>query len=110
MPGLIDLAPGAVRALAVEGSAVVGIRIGSDLYAYRDACPICGGSLADGAVARRLGGAAGDAVLTCPSCGGHFDVRRAGRGLDGTEAHLEPLPLLVRDGGVSVALPGAVPA
>jgi Fe-S cluster biogenesis protein NfuA/nitrite reductase/ring-hydroxylating ferredoxin subunit len=110
VPGLIDLAPGEVRPLAVEGTAVVGIRIGSDLYAYRDACPICGGSLADGAVARRLGGAAGDAVLTCPNCGGHFDVRRAGRGLDGTDAHLEPVPLLVRDGGVSVALPGAVSA
>src|SRR4051812_44801746 len=110
VPGLVDLAPGGVCALIIEGTAVVGIRVGGDLYAYRDACPSCGGSLAGGAVARRLGGAAGDAVLTCAGCRGHFDVRRAGRGLDGTDAHLEPLPLLVRDGGAAVALPRAVPA
>ena len=61
-------------------------------------------------MARRLGGAAGDAVLRCPACGAHFDVRRAGRGLDGTDAHLEPVPLLVRDGVVALAVPTAVGA
>ena len=71
------------------------------------AAPRCGGSLADGAVERRLGGRAGDAVLRCPGCRAHFDVRRAGRGLDGTDDHLEPVPLLVTDGVVSVAVPGA---
>jgi nitrite reductase/ring-hydroxylating ferredoxin subunit len=85
---------------------VVGVRIGSDLFAYRDRCPACGGALADGAVERRLGGRAGDAVLRCPTCGAHFDVRRAGRGLDGTDDHLEPVPLLVTDGVVTLAVPG----
>jgi Fe-S cluster biogenesis protein NfuA/nitrite reductase/ring-hydroxylating ferredoxin subunit len=108
--GLGDLAPGEVGGFAVEGTPVVGVRIGADLYAYRDACPACGGSLAAGTMARRLGGAAGEAVLRCPACAGHFDVRRAGRGLDGTDVHLEPVPLLVRDGVVALAVPRAVEA
>jgi Fe-S cluster biogenesis protein NfuA/nitrite reductase/ring-hydroxylating ferredoxin subunit len=112
--GFGDLAPGDVGRFAVDGMAVVGVRVGADLYAYRDACAACGSSLAAGTVARRLGGAAGDAVLRCPSCGGHFDVRRAGRGLDpgadGSDVHLEPVPLLVRDGVVALAVPRAVGA
>jgi Fe-S cluster biogenesis protein NfuA/nitrite reductase/ring-hydroxylating ferredoxin subunit len=108
--GIADLAPGEVGRFAVEGMAVVGVRLGSEHYAYRDSCPGCGGGLAEGTVARRLGGTAGDAVLRCPGCGAHFDVRRAGRGLDGTGVHLEPVPLLVRDGVVALAVPRAVGA
>ena len=66
--------------------------------------------LADGAVERRLGGSAADAVLRCPGCRAHYDVRHAGRGLDGIDDHLEPFPLLVSDGAVTVAVPGAVSA
>jgi Fe-S cluster biogenesis protein NfuA/nitrite reductase/ring-hydroxylating ferredoxin subunit len=107
VPGLADPAPGAVGAFVVEGLAVAGVRVGGELYAYRDGCPACGAGLAAGTVARRLGGAAGDAVLRCPGCAAHFDVRRAGRGLDGTDLHLEPVPLLVRDGVVALAVPRA---
>jgi nitrite reductase/ring-hydroxylating ferredoxin subunit len=108
--GLGDLLSGSVGGFAVEGIAVIGVRVGRDLYAYLDACPCCGAGLAAGTVARRLGGGAEDAVLRCPGCAAHFDVRRAGRGLDGTDAHLEPVPLLVRDGVVALAVPGAVGA
>ena len=108
--GLGVLAPGEVSGFSVTGTAVVGIRIGGNLYAYRDRCPSCGGSLASGSVARRLGGAAGDAVLRCPTCHGHYDVRHAGLGLDGTDAHLEPVPLLARDGVVALAVSRAVSA
>jgi nitrite reductase/ring-hydroxylating ferredoxin subunit len=105
-----DLAAGEVGGFAVEGMPVVGVRVGGDLYAYRDGCPGCGSGLTGSTVSRRLGGAAGDAVLRCPACAAHFDVRRAGRGLDGTDLHLEPVPLLVRDGVVALAVPGAVGA
>jgi Fe-S cluster biogenesis protein NfuA/nitrite reductase/ring-hydroxylating ferredoxin subunit len=108
--GFADLAPGEIGGFAADGMAVVGIRIGSELYAYREACPSCAAALAVGSVARRLGGAVGDAVLRCPGCGAHFDVRRAGRSLDGTDLHLEPVPLLVRDGVVALAVPRAVDA
>ena len=105
---LAALAPGQVGGFSVHGVPLVGTRIGTDLFAYRDRCPGCGGGLSDGVVERRLGGAAGDAVLRCPTCARHYDVRHAGRGLDGTDDHLEPVPLLVHDGVASVAVPTAV--
>jgi Fe-S cluster biogenesis protein NfuA/nitrite reductase/ring-hydroxylating ferredoxin subunit len=108
--GLAALAPGQLGAFSVAGMAVVGLRVGRDLYVYRDRCPRCEGSVADGAVERRLGGSAADAVLRCPNCRAHYDVRHAGRGLDGTEDHLEPLPLLVTDGVAALAVPRAVVA
>jgi nitrite reductase/ring-hydroxylating ferredoxin subunit len=107
---LAALAPGQLGAFSVDGVPVVGTRIGADLFAYRDRCPGCGGGLAGGVVERRLGGAAGDAVLRCPGCSRHYDVRHAGRGLDGTVDHLEPVPLLVADGVASVAVPRVVGA
>jgi nitrite reductase/ring-hydroxylating ferredoxin subunit len=108
--GLADLVPGQAAGFSVEGTAVVGIRAGGELYAYRDGCPVCGTSLTEGVVGRRLGGAAGDAVLRCPGCSAHFDVRRAGRGLEDPGVHLDPLPLLVRDDVVALAVPRAVGA
>ena len=80
-PELAGLAAARLAGFAVAGPvAIVGCRLGSDLYAYRDHC----GQLRRGAwpgrtLGRRLGGAAGDAVLRCPSCGAHFEVRQAGR-------------------------------
>jgi Fe-S cluster biogenesis protein NfuA len=67
------------------------------LYAYRDACAACGGSLADGTLERER--------LSCPGCGTHYDVRLAGRGLDDPALHLDPLPLLADSQGVRVAVP-----
>ena len=109
LPQLGDLPAGGLKALEVAGMAVVVARVGSQRYAYRDRCARCAGSLAAARLERRLGGRAGDAVLRCPSCAAHFDVCRAGVGLDDPDEHLEPLPLLVRDGVPAVAVP-AVPA
>ncbi len=69
------------------------------LYAYRDTCPACGSALGDGGLEREL--------LTC-RCGARYDVSRAGRGLDGQDRHLDPLPLLADSHGVRVAVPAAV--
>ena len=80
-------------------------RVGSDVFAFRNHCARCEGDL-DGAVPeRRLGGAAGDAVLACPACGAHYDVRRAGAGLDEPGLHLDPLPVLVAGGVVRSRCP-----
>jgi Fe-S cluster biogenesis protein NfuA/nitrite reductase/ring-hydroxylating ferredoxin subunit len=102
--GLGALAAGQLGAFSVAGMPVLGARIGTDLFAYRDRCPVCAGSLAEGSLGRRLGGRAGDAVLRCPTCSAHFDVVRAGRGLDDADVHLDPVPLLVTDGVVALAL------
>jgi Fe-S cluster biogenesis protein NfuA/nitrite reductase/ring-hydroxylating ferredoxin subunit len=69
------------------------------LYAYRDACGECAESLADATIA--------NGELTCPACGARFDVRLAGKGVAGTEMHLDPLPLLSDSQGTRVAIPAA---
>jgi hypothetical protein len=47
------------------------------------------------------------AVLRCPACGAGFDVVHAGAGVGG-DSHLEPIPVLVRDGVLSMAVPQGV--
>ena len=79
-------------------------RLGDDLYAYVDRCARCDGLDAGAALSRRLGAAAGEAVLRCPACQAHYDVRRAGACLDDDALHLSPLPLLTNDGISSVAV------
>jgi nitrite reductase/ring-hydroxylating ferredoxin subunit len=104
----------------VAGVTVLACRIGDDLFAYHDRCGSCGQSLAGAVLHRRMGAKApggrsaatrgintGEAVLRCPQCHAHFDAVHAGAGLDdaaGADVHLEPLPLLVRDGVLSLAV------
>jgi len=105
---LADLVPGELAGFAVEGLPILACRAGEQLFAFRDECPRCAGSFAGASLARAVGGGAQDAVLRCPSCHGRYDVRRAGASLDGDAAHLDPLPLLIRDGVASIAVPAAV--
>jgi Fe-S cluster biogenesis protein NfuA/nitrite reductase/ring-hydroxylating ferredoxin subunit len=98
VPELAELAPGEVGGFVVgetPESIVLACRVGDETFAYRDHCPVCDDSMA-GARLR-------DTLLTCPRCLSDYDVVRAGAGADG--AHLDPLPLLPRDGVLSVALP-----
>ena len=85
----------------VGGEAVLVCSVRGTLYAYRDQCASCGSSLGEGTLNRE--------VLTC-TCGSRYDVCRAGAGLDGLAAHLDPLPLLADSQGVRVAVPAAVPS
>jgi Fe-S cluster biogenesis protein NfuA/nitrite reductase/ring-hydroxylating ferredoxin subunit len=105
IPELAELQPGEIGGFAVAGMPILACRIGDDLYAYRDRCPSCMKSLAGAVLARRAGGVAGDVVLTCPVCHAHYDIRHAGAGIDDSSEHLDPLPVLVRDGVLSVAVP-----
>ncbi|MFC9358470.1 NifU family protein [Rhodococcus sp. NPDC057014] len=109
VPELEELTPGEVAGFSVAGLPILVCRIGEQLFAYRDRCASCTHSLAGATLQRKAGGQVGDAVLRCPSCRAHFDARRAGLRLDGdTDAEpLSPLPVLVRDGVVSVAVPAA---
>jgi Fe-S cluster biogenesis protein NfuA/nitrite reductase/ring-hydroxylating ferredoxin subunit len=94
LPELADLEPGDVAGFRVSGVNLLVCRVGDLPLAYRDHCPVCDDSLA-GAQLR-------ETLLGCPRCGTQFDVVHAGAGPNGT--HLEPLPLLPRDGVPSVAL------
>jgi Fe-S cluster biogenesis protein NfuA/nitrite reductase/ring-hydroxylating ferredoxin subunit len=95
---LPDLGPPTGRPVIVpaEGTRVLVCSVRGTLYAYRDACGTCGSSLADATVA--------GSELTCPGCGTGYDVRLAGKGVDG-DGHLDPLPLLADSQGVRVAIP-----
>ena len=94
---LRSLAPGTVHPIAVAGRTVLFCRVGEMFYAYETTCPACG---------QRLDAARLEATaLACPACGRRYDVQRAGRGLDDPSVHLEPFPLLIKDGRAQVALP-----
>jgi Fe-S cluster biogenesis protein NfuA/nitrite reductase/ring-hydroxylating ferredoxin subunit len=107
VPELAELSAGEVGGFDVAGLTVLACRVGEELYAYRDHCPGCDGSLAGAVLERRVGFPAGDAVLRCPTCRAHYDVVHAGARVDG-DGHLEPLPVLVRSGELSVAVPVGV--
>jgi Fe-S cluster biogenesis protein NfuA/nitrite reductase/ring-hydroxylating ferredoxin subunit len=106
---LDDLAVGGLHRTTVAGLEVLLCRLLSGVYAYRDACAGCGAAF-EGAVLQRAPGAPGSGVLTCRSCGAHFDVRRAGVDVDEPTRHLDPVPLLERDGTVELAVRTPVPA
>jgi Fe-S cluster biogenesis protein NfuA/nitrite reductase/ring-hydroxylating ferredoxin subunit len=108
--GLTDLRDGELDGFVAGQTAIVGCRVGSDLYAFMDRCGSCAASVAAASLGRLLGGAAGDAALRCPACGAHFAVRRAGACIEQPELHLDPLPLLVSQGAATVAVPISVAA
>ncbi|RRO18660.1 NifU family protein [Saccharopolyspora rhizosphaerae] len=99
------LESGQIRSLVVSDVDVVVCRVGRHSYAFRDACPGCGGSVAGASLQRAPGGPAGSAILICPTCRSHYDVRAAGAGLDEGTRHLDPLPLLENDGVLEIAVP-----
>ncbi|MET1087378.1 MAG: NifU family protein [Arthrobacter sp.] len=105
VPGIADLEPGDVAGFLVGGQSILACRTGQDVYAYCDYCPRCAGSLAGAALQRALAAPAGGGLLRCPNCRAHFDVRQAGSCLEDRSLHLDPLPLLLRGGEMSVAVP-----
>ena len=83
--------------VTLAGLPVALCRLDDAVYAYRDRCPACDRRVSGG----RLAGT----VLRCPGCGSRYDIRLAGTGLDRTDLHLGPLPLLPDGAGVRVAVP-----
>ena len=104
-----ELSVGGLHRVSVGGLDVLLCRLLSGVYAYRDACAGCEATF-EGAGLQRSPAIPGSAVLTCRGCGAHYDVRQAGADLDVADRHLEPVPLLERDGVVEVAVRSPVPA
>lgn len=100
VPDLSALAPGEIAGFRVAGTDVLACRTADTVYAYRDRCGACTASMAGA----RLQGS----TVDCPRCGAAFDVVHAGARIGG-DGHLEPIPLLVRNGLPSVAVPRPVP-
>ena len=96
-PELAELTSGEVAGFVIDGVTVLACRVGDQTFAYRDHCPVCDGSLAGSQLHGRM--------LRCAGCGTDFDVVGAGAAATGGSArHLDPIPLLTRDGLLSVAL------
>ena len=93
-PELDELTPGEVAGFTVDGTALLACRVDDQLFAYQDRCPVCDDTLAGARLRATL--------LECPRCATGFDAVRAGAGANGT--HLQPIPVLLRDGVLSVAL------
>jgi Fe-S cluster biogenesis protein NfuA/nitrite reductase/ring-hydroxylating ferredoxin subunit len=74
-------------------------RVNGDLYAYRNNCPTCNMPLSTGIL---------DSGLLQCGLGHQYDVRQAGRCPDNPKVHLDPFPLLIRDGLVKVAVAGEI--
>ncbi|WP_242453661.1 NifU family protein [Mycolicibacterium sp. P9-64] len=104
IPDISDLGSGEVGGFLVAGVPILACRVGDELFAYHDRCGRCRETLAGAQLHRPMGAPIGEAVLRCPRCHAHFDAVHAGAGLGENPAHLEPIPLLLRDGVLSVAV------
>ncbi len=100
----LDLQPRSAppQHLDVAGTPVLVLHVDDAPLAYLDRCSRCSSRLDDARPA-------GD-VLTCPACMARYDVRRGGRGVDGTTEHLDPIPLLPDGDGWALAVPAGAPA
>ncbi len=110
VPEVGELGAGDTATTQAGATPLLVCRIGSDLFAFADRCARCQSSLSGAALTRRLGSAIGEAVLRCPTCQAHYDVRRAGACLDEPDLHLDPLPLILKNQVASVAVPTPVVA
>lgn len=97
VPELSELTSGEVAGFAVGDIAVLACRVDDTVLAYLDHCPQCADSLA--------GASLSGPVLRCPRCHSRFDAVHAGTGIGGTVGHLRPVPVLVRNGVLSMAVP-----
>jgi len=90
-----QMGEGALIRTTVLGVSLIVCKTMGNLYAYRDRCPACNlplhlGTLEAGVIACRAGH--------------RFSIQKAGTGVDDAQSHLDPVPLVARDGKVEVAL------
>jgi Fe-S cluster biogenesis protein NfuA/nitrite reductase/ring-hydroxylating ferredoxin subunit len=94
--GLDGMPPGTLRKQDVSGQLVLFCKLNEDFYAYGVNCPGCGQPLDGGRIE--------DTILACPICMQRYDLVHAGRGVDISTLHLEPIPLLRENGHAKVAI------
>jgi Fe-S cluster biogenesis protein NfuA/nitrite reductase/ring-hydroxylating ferredoxin subunit len=80
----------------LAGMSVLLCRVGQTFYAYQDSCPSCGSALGENALQEN--------ILTCSACARSYDLCRAGQCLDMSELHMAPLPLLMEQDGIRIAV------
>lgn len=99
VPDLGRLESRSTSRVEIEGREVLFCMLGGTLYAYGARCPACDADLGGAILA--------EGMLSCAGCGRTYDVVQAGRAREHPELHLDPFPLLTRDGRMQVAVPPA---
>jgi len=94
--GIEQLAPDSGAAVRVSGMRLVVFRSSDNFYAYRDKCPACNMPLDPDSLTQ--------GTIRC-ALGHKYSVREAGRSVETSNSHLDPVPLLVNDRVVKVAVP-----
>jgi nitrite reductase/ring-hydroxylating ferredoxin subunit len=94
-----EVPPGESRVFDVSGVPALVANLGGTWVAYRARCAACSASLGPSSALEQT-------LLTCGACRAAFDLAKAGRPSSGN-AHLTPIPLLMMDGAVRIAVPGA---
>ena len=97
VPELAGLAEAGTRRMELGGTDVLFCLADDNLYAYGAHCPACEADLVTAELEGR--------TLTCPACDQAYDIVRAGRAAGRSDVHLEPFPVLTRNGRTQVALP-----
>jgi Fe-S cluster biogenesis protein NfuA/nitrite reductase/ring-hydroxylating ferredoxin subunit len=94
--GLDRIPPGTLQKQEVGGRPLLFCKLNEDFYAYGVTCPGCAQPLE--------GGRLEQTILACPICQQRYDLVHAGRGVDISSLHLEPIPLLRENGRAKVAI------
>jgi nitrite reductase/ring-hydroxylating ferredoxin subunit len=94
--GLEGIPTGTLRKQEIGGQPVLFCKLNEDFYAYGVTCPGCGQPLE--------GGRLEDTILACPICQQRYDLVHAGRGIDVSTLHLEPITLLKENGRARIAI------
>jgi Fe-S cluster biogenesis protein NfuA/nitrite reductase/ring-hydroxylating ferredoxin subunit len=87
---------GILQQKEIGGQSVLLCKVNEDFYAYGITCPGCGQPLSKGLVDKE--------ILACPTCQQRYDLVHAGRGIDVSTLHLDPIPLLRENGRARVAI------
>jgi Fe-S cluster biogenesis protein NfuA/nitrite reductase/ring-hydroxylating ferredoxin subunit len=90
-----DVAPGELRLVEAGDTMLLVANVDGALLAYRSQCPCCGAGLGEATLEAE--------ILTCERCGHGFSLTEAGRALGSDDVFLEPVPMLRRHQGLSVA-------
>ncbi|MGB9068894.1 MAG: NifU family protein [Candidatus Acidiferrales bacterium] len=99
--GLETIPAGVLEQHEIGGQSVLLCKVNEDFYAYGVTCPGCGQPLAGGMLDKE--------VLACPTCKQRYDLVHAGRGIDVSTLHLNPIPLLRENGRARVAIVSQAP-
>lgn len=97
VPELTGLAEAGTRRMELGGTDVLFCLAEDNLYAYGARCPACDADLVTAELEGR--------TLICPACDQAYDIVQAGRAAGRSDVHLEPFPVLTREGRTQVALP-----